>query len=148
MTYRFAFTSQQNTTASTEESDFETRLDHRNLCVEIKWYPSNWPNGNLVLVVGGQDNETIEVYMRCCENEKQPVRILSCPVGELLEALDEFFTDLNDPSRNTSKILNLDRQPTPSVPEPLENEIRKAFERIHRSLIRGEVLRAPNLRRL
>ena len=101
-----------------------------------------------MLVVGGQDNETIEVYMRCCENEKQPVRILSCPVGELLEALDEFFTDLNDPSRNTSKILNLDRQPTPSVPEPLENEIRKAFERIHRSLIRGEVLRAPNLRRL
>lgn len=149
MAYHLPTPGQPNYPTLTRGDHFEPRLDHQNLCVRIRWYPENWSGWMLKLVVGQQDHETIAVYMQSCSTENcANVRILSSPLSELQAALDEFFTDLNDSSRRTPTILNVDSQPIPILPSALIYEIRGCFERIRLSLIRGEILRAPHLRQL
>lgn len=149
MSYHLPNIVQPHTLFLTKGDEFEARLDHQNLCVRIRWHPKNWSGWNLEIVLGRQDDENIEVRMRSCgADSRVGVMIVSGPVDELQSTLDEFFTDLNDPSTKTSDILNVECQPTPILPGELISEIHECCERIRQSLIRGEILRARHLRRL
>lgn len=126
---------QPNSLFLTRENDFESRLDHQNLCIRIRWHPKNWSGWYLEIVLGRQNDENSEVFMRGCGAENlASVMIVSGHVGDLQSALDEFFTDLNDCSRKTSDILNVECQPTPILPGALISEIRGCCERIRQSL--------------
>jgi hypothetical protein len=129
--------------------NFETLLDHSNLCVCIKWRPERWSEWVIELVIGLQADDAVEIYMVKDNPQKRAkVRVISCILDELQGALADFFTDLNDPCKEIDRVLNLDRQPCPIISNLLKVEIIRSHEIICQSQDRGEILRARHLRRL
>lgn len=138
---------EENNLNALEADSIETRLDHPNVWVRIRWCPANWTGWSLELVVGRQDEETVDVFMQGSSAENRTnVKVMCSSVAELQGDLDEFFSDLNE--RHLAQVLNVEPQPRPVMPSELISEIQNGCERIRQSLIRGEILRARHLRRL